>query len=133
MLQNDNATSVPEQGILMNTTQNVITDDLLTNLDASNDAIQLVATGVWEDPRTTVIAKVVEKCDAKTNAVGRTQRSIRAMRDDGSTVLISGFNIEKIKILDGLKLGHTYSFRGKLKTKTEVYNGKERTSDFLNL
>ena len=44
MLQNDNATSVPEQGILMNTTQNVITDDLLTNLDASNDAIQLVAT-----------------------------------------------------------------------------------------
>jgi len=132
MLQNDNATSVPEQGILMNTTQNVIADDLLTNLDASNDVIQLVATGEWEDPRTTVIAKVVEKFPVKTNKVDKVQCSIRVIREDGSPLLISAFD-DNVNMLDGLKLGHTYSFRGKLKIKTEVYNGKERTSSFLNL
>ena|ERR1022692_1505500 len=133
MSENNEATSAPEQGVIMNATQNVIADDLLTNLDATNDVIKLVATGEWEDPRTTVIAKVVEKFDAITNAAGRTQRSVRAMRDDGSTMLISGFNDEKIKILDGLKLGYTYSFRGKLKVKPHIFQGEKRTSSFLNL
>jgi hypothetical protein len=132
MLQNDNATSVPEQDTLMNTTQNVTSDDLMTNLDAVNDAIQLVAEGEWKDRRITVTGQIDEIFPIKTNRVGKAQRSIRVIREDGSPILISAFD-GNVKSLDGRKLGNTYSFRGKLKTKTEIFDGKERTSEFLNL
>jgi len=132
MQQNNEATSAPEQGVIMNATQNVIADDLLTNQGTTNDAIQLVAEGEWKDRRTTVTGDLDEIFPVKTNRVGKMQRSIRIIREDGSPLLISAFD-GNVKALDGLKLGNTYSFRGKLKSKTEVYNGKERTSDFLNL
>ena len=50
----------------------------------------------------------------------------------GNPILISAFD-GKVKMLDGLKLGDIWTFKGKLKTKTEMYLGKERTSQFLNL
>jgi hypothetical protein len=115
----DNTTSVFEEG------------KLITN-PSTDDAIQFVAAGVWEDPRTTVTGRMTDKFGAKTNAKGRMQSSIRATLDDGNPILISAFD-GKINMLDGLKLGYTYTFKGKLKTKTEVIQNKEETSRFLNL
>ena len=132
MFQTNEATSVPEQSTLTNQTEQLVTNEPLINQGATDDAIQLVAPGVWEDPRTTVTGRVSDKFDAKTNAKGRMQSSIRVIRDDGNPILISAFD-EKVKMLDGLKLGYTYTFKGILKTKTEVYQGKEKTSKFLNL
>ena len=132
MFQNNDATTMSEQDIVKNQTEQLVTDEPLTNPEATGDAIQFVASGVWEDPRTTVTGEVDEKFDVKTNAVGKPQRSIRVILQDGRPMLISAFD-GKVKMLDGLKLGYTYTFKGKLKTKTDIYLGKERTSQFLNL
>jgi hypothetical protein len=121
-----------EQDIVKNQTEILVTDEPLTNPEVTDDAIQFVATGVWEDPRTTVTGRVSDRLDAKTNAAGKPQCSIRVISQDGNPILISAFD-GKVKMLDGLKLGYTYTFKGKLKTKTEMYLGKERTSQFLNL
>ena len=132
MFQTNEATSVPEQGTVINATEQLVTDEPLTNPEATDDAIQFVAPGVWEDPRTTVTGRVSDRFDAKTNAAGKLQCSIRVILEDGNPILISAFD-GKVKMLDGLKLGYTYTFKGKLKTKTEIYLGKERTTRFFNL
>ena len=132
MFQNNDATTMSEQDIVKNQTEQLVTDEPLTSPEATDDAIQFVAAGVWEDPRTTVTGEIVEKFDVKINAVGKPQRSIRVISEGGNPILISAFG-GKVKKLDGLKLGDTWTFKGKLKTKTEMYLGKEKTSTFLNL
>ena len=121
-----------EQDIVKNQTEQLVTDEPLTNPEATDDAIQFVAAGVWEDPRTTVTGRVSDRFDTKTNAAGKPQCSIRVISENGNPILISAFD-GKVKMLDGLKLGYTYTFKGKLKTKTEIYLGKERTTRFFNL
>jgi hypothetical protein len=54
MFQTNEATSVPEQGTVINATEQLVTDEPLTNPEATDDAIQFVVPGVWEDPRTTM-------------------------------------------------------------------------------
>jgi len=95
-------------------------------------SIQFVEAGVYEDPRVTIKGKVIEVFDAITNVHGKAQRSIRIQQDDNTTVLVSGFGSKTAK-LEGLHLGYTYSFKGKLKTKMTTYQGKEKESTFLNL
>ena len=116
----DNTTSVFEEG------------KLTTNPSTDDDSVVFVADGEYEDPRVVVIGKNVEDYGAQVNGVGKLQRSIKILLTDGTAMIVSGFGA-KTKKLDGVKLGGTYSFRGKLKTKTETFQGKEKTSKFLNL
>ena len=76
--------------------------------------------------------KYVEDYGEQVNGVGKLQRSIKVVLPNGTAMLVSGFGA-KAKKLDGLKLGYMYTFKGKLKTKQETFNGKEKTSHFLNL
>jgi hypothetical protein len=128
MLQNTENTSVI--GHSANAAQLATTELASSNL--SDDSVVFVSDGEWEDPRKDVTGKYVEDHGERTNAVGKLQRSITIVLPDGSTMLVSAFDA-KAKKLEGLKLGYTYSFRGKLKTKTETFLGKAKTSRFLNL
>ena len=102
----------------------------IAQIDDSMGPIQLVEEGV--DPRSIVQGKVIDVIDLKTNKYGKAQRSVRVQKDDGNTLLVSGFGTKAAK-LEGLRLGCTYSFKGKLKTQKGVFEGKERESIFLNI
>ena len=134
MTENTNATSVPEQDALSISTQLATNELPTTPQTANNDSIVLVAEpdGEWEDPRKVVTGKFVEDYGEKINGVGKLQRSIAILLPDGNKMLVSGFGA-KAKQLEGRKLGGTYTFKGKLKTKAEIFLGKEKTSYFLNL
>ena len=116
----DNTTSVFEEG------------KLTTNPSTDDDSVVFVADGEYEDPRVVVTGKNVEDYGTRVNVVGKLQRSIKILLEDGTAMIVSGFGA-KTKKLDGVKLGGTYSFRGKIKVKTETFQGKEKTSQFLNL
>ena len=133
MTENTNATSVSDQGALNISTQ-LAAIELPINPLTSDDSVVFVAEpdGEWEDPRKVVTGKFVEDYGEKINAVGKLQRSIKVVLPDESTIIVSGFGA-KTKQLEGRKLGGTYTFKGKLKTKTEPFQGKEKTSYFLNL
>ena len=134
MTENTNATSMPDQDALNISVTQLAAIELTTNPSTNDDSVVFVAEpdGEWEDPRKVVTGKFVEDYGEKINAVGKLQRSIKVVLPDESTIIVSGFGA-KTKQLEGRKLGGTYSFRGKLKTKTEIYLGKERVSRFLNL
>jgi len=127
-IQNTIAT-VPEQGTNINREQ-LVTNDLPS--PSTDDSIVFVADGEWEDPRKDVTGKFVEDYGERVNAVGKLQRSIAILLPDGSKMLVSGFGANARK-LAGLKLGSTYAFKGRLKAKTEIFQGKEKASHFLNL
>ena len=120
---------MPEQGTNINREQ-LVTNDLPS--PSTDDSIVFVADGEWEDPRKDVTGKFVEDYGERVNAVGKLQRSIAILLPDGSKMLVSGFGA-KSKKLESLKLGGTYTFKGKLRAKTEIFNGKEKTTKFLNL
>jgi hypothetical protein len=134
MTENTNATSVPDQDALNISVTQLAAIELPINPLTSDDSIILVAEpdGEWEDPRKVVTGKFVEDYGEKINGVGKLQRSIKVALPDGGTIIVSGFGA-KSKQLEGRKLGGTYTFKGKLKTKTETFLGKEKTSQFLNL
>ena len=131
MTENTNATSVSDQGALNISTQ-LAAIELPTNPQTSDDSVVFVEDGEWVDPRKEVTGKYVENHGEKINAAGKVQRSITVLLPDGSTILVSAFGA-KVENLANRKLGAIYTFRGKLKTKTEIYLGKEKTSQFLNL
>ena len=54
MSYTNEATTMSEQDIVKNQTEQLVTDEPLTNPEATDDAIQFVVPGVWEDPRTTM-------------------------------------------------------------------------------
>jgi hypothetical protein len=134
MTENTNATSVPDQDALNISVTQLAAIELPTNPSTNDDSVVFVAEpdGEWEDPRKVVTGKFVEDYGEKINAVGKLQRSITIMLPDGGTMLVSAFGA-KAKQLEGRKLGGTYTFKGKLKSKTETFLGKEKTSRFLNL
>ena len=117
----DNTTSVFEEG------------KLTTNPSTDDDSIVLVEEGVWEDPRQTFTVRVTDDHGEKINAVGKLQRSVTGTLSNGTTILVSAFGAKAQELRSKAKLGSTCTFRGKLKTKTEMYLGKEKTSKFLNL
>jgi hypothetical protein len=132
MTENNDATTMSEQDIVKNQTEKLVTDELPTNPQTSDDSVVFVEDGEWVDPRKEVTGKYVENHGEKINAAGKVQRSITVLLTDGSTILVSAFGA-KVGNLANRKLGAIYTFRGILKTKTGMYLGKERTSQFLNL
>ena len=131
MTENTNATSVSDQGALNISTQ-LAASELPTNPQTSDDSIVEIASGEYEDPRQEVTGKHNGDHGEQINKWGKMQHSISILLPDGSTMLVSAFG-PKAKKLENLKPGYTYTFRGILKTKTEPYQGKEKTSQFLNL
>ena len=131
MTENTNATSVSDQGALNISTQ-LAAIELSSSPLTDDDSITLVADGPYQDPRQAFTGKFVEDYGERINGVGKLQRSIKVVLPDESIIIVSGFGA-KTKKLDGVKLGGTYTFKGKLKTKTEPFQGKEKTSQFLNL
>ena len=132
MSYTNEATSVPEQSTSNNSVVQLAASELPTNPQTSDDSIVEIASGEWVDPRQEVTGKHNVDHGEQINKWGKVQHSVSIVRPDGSTVLVSAFGA-KAKKLDGLKLGYTYTFKGILKTKTEPYQGKEKTSTFLNL
>ena len=131
MFQTNEATSVPEQGTINNSGEPAI-QHVGSSLPPGDDSIVEIAAGEYEDPRQDVTGKHNGDHGEKINAVGKLQRSISILLPDGSSMLVSAFGA-KAKKLESLKPGYTYTFKGILKTKTEIYLGKEKTSKFLNL
>jgi hypothetical protein len=127
----ENTTGVPEQDTLTNSGELAIQHGG-SSVPRTDDSIVEIASGPYEDPRQEVTGKHNVDHGEQINKWGKQQRSITIVLPDGSNVLVSAFGT-KAKKLDGLKLGYTYTFKGILKTKTEPYQGKEKTSTFLNL
>lgn len=96
-------------------------------------SIQLVEeAGDYVDPRVTIKGQVIDIIDLKANKYGKLQRSARVQKDDGTTLLVSGFGTKAAK-LEVLQLGGIYTFKGKVKTKKTTYEGKEQESTFMNI
>ncbi len=128
MSYTNGSTSVSEQDT---SAAQLAANDLPTN-PLTDESVVFVADGEWEDPRKEFTGQYVENHGEQTNVVGKLQHSITIRLEDGSTMLVSAFGA-KTRLLKNLKLGGTYAFKGKLKTKTENFQGAEKTSRFLNL
>jgi hypothetical protein len=131
MLQNNEATTLSDQDTSNDSVVQLAASELATN-PSTNDAVVFVTDGAWEDPRQTFTGQFVEDHGEKMNAVPKLQRSITVLLADGTKLLVSAFG-EKTCFLKSLKLGGTYTFKGKLNVKTGKFQGKERVSRFLNL
>src|ERR1017187_1546540 len=124
----DNITTrVLEQDSIDNIFEELAQGDSPQKPPTVGKSVVLVAPGEYKDPRQTFTGTLDEDFGEITNSVGKLQRSVRVILPDGSSILVSAFG-PKTAELKNLKLGWTYTFTGKLKTKKEVFRGKERTS-----
>ena len=125
-------TGVPEWDTINNSGESAIQNGAASVFPSDCDSVVFVADGEYEDPRQAFDVRVVEHHGEKINAVQKLQRTVTGLLPDGTTIIVSAFG-EKSRLLNNLKLGGTYTFKGKYKEKTEMFRGKEKTSRFLNL
>src|ERR1039458_3012085 len=84
MLQNNEATRVPEQGALPISTQ-LAAIELPVNPSSTNESVREIAPGEYVDPRIDVTGKHNGDHGEQINKWGKQQRSITILLPDGST------------------------------------------------